>query len=63
MSSGVSHFRVLEVVIHRASYNQTVVDMVSTLGVDQFSFGTIEPLRRDISRVRRAVKSANGSGS
>jgi len=63
MSSGVSHFRVLEVVIHRASYNQIMFDMVSTLGVDQFSFGTIEPLRRDISRVRRAVKSANGSGS
>ena len=34
-----------------------------TFGVDQFSFGTTDPFRRDISWVSRAVKSASGSGS
>ena len=33
-----------------------------TFGVDQFSFGTTEPFRRAISRVRRAVIFAKGSG-
>ena len=32
-----------------------------TFGVDQFSLGTTEPLRRAISRIKRAVKSASGS--
>ena len=34
-----------------------------TFGVDQFSLGTTEPFKREISLVNRAVKSASGSSS
>ena len=50
----------LEEVIQTASCRQNFM-MRGTFGADQFSFGTIEPLRSAISRVRRAVKSARGS--
>jgi len=42
--------------------NKSVVMIPSdTFGVDQFNFGTTEPLSNAISRVSRAVKSASGS--
>jgi len=65
MSWGVWHFKELVDVIQTASCQRQKVSVEGevTFGVDQFSFGTTEPFRRDISRVNMAVKSARGSGS
>ena len=54
------------VYLMRLSRGRPIISRIQemiTLGVDQFSFGTTDPLRRAISRDRRTVKSAKGSGS